>query len=84
MFSDKPWKKWKTRKATLVFSIFCICLYTSFCIVMSFYDKMPDSTLTAEIFDFFKWLILTGCSITILDKIKSKQPEEETLYEEEV
>jgi hypothetical protein len=51
---------------------------------MSFYDKMPDSTLTAEIFDFFKWLILTGCSITILDKIKSKQPEEETLYEEEV
>ena len=81
LFNNKPWKEWKTRKATLVFSIFCICLYTTICLVMSFFDKTPDATLTSEIFGFFKWLVITGYAITIM-KRKSKQSSEESPYDE--
>lgn len=81
LFNNKPWKEWKTRKATLVFSIFCVCLYTTICLVMSFFDKTPDTTLTSEIFDFFKWLVITGCAITIIRK-NSKQSSEESQYDE--
>lgn len=65
MFSNKPWKEWKTRKTTLIFSIFCICLYIGIGIFMGFNDKILDSTLTSEVFGFFKWLVITGCAITI-------------------
>lgn len=81
LFNNKPWKEWKTRKTTLVFSIFCVCLYTTICLVMSFFDKTPDATLTSEIFDFFKWLVITGCAITIIRK-NSKQSSEESQYDE--
>ncbi len=63
--SNKPWKEWKTRKITLLFSIFCICLYSVIGIVMGFMDKSLDSTLTEQIFSFFKWLTMTGCLITV-------------------
>lgn len=83
MFNNKPWKAWKTRKITLVFSIFCVCLYAMLCIVMSFFDKMPDSTLTTEIFDFFKWLVLSGCVITLAKRDKKdEQSIEENQYDE--
>ena len=48
---------------------------------MSFFDKTPDATLTSEIFDFFKWLVITGCAITIIRK-NSKQSSEESQYDE--
>lgn len=72
MFKNKPWKEWKTRKATLIFSIFCICLYIVVGIIMGFNDKMLDSTLTSEVFSFFKWLVITGCAITISKVFKGK------------
>jgi hypothetical protein len=65
IMKNKPWKKWKTRKAILIFSIFCICTYIITDIIMTFYDKPLDSTLTEQVFEFFKWLTLTGCAITI-------------------
>ena len=72
MFSNKPWKEWKTRKATLIFSIFCICLYIGIGIFMGFNDKILDSTLTSEVFGFFKWLVITGCAITIAKVAKGR------------
>lgn len=65
MFKNKPWKEWKTRKLVLTFSIFCICLYVVISIILACYDKYLDSTLTSEVFEFFKWLTITGCAITI-------------------
>ncbi len=72
---NKPWKKWKTRKATLIFSIFCVCLYTIVGIIMGFCDKSIDGTLTEQVFSFFKWLTITGCAITITGAIKKHNDE---------
>ena len=72
MFKDKPWKKWKTRKLTLMFSVLCVCIYIAIGIVMAYYDKMLDSTLTSEVFDFFKWLTITGCAITVAKVVKGE------------
>lgn len=81
---NKPWKKWKTRKATLIFSIFCICVYIIIGIVMGFYDHTLDSTLTSEVFGFFKWLTVTGCAITIAKVAKgdANSDSDESLNEE--
>ena len=73
---NKPWKKWKTRKATLIFSIFCVCLYTIVGVIMGFYDKTLDGTLTEQVFSFFKWLTITGCAITITGAIKKYTSDE--------
>lgn len=77
MFKDKPWKEWKTRKVTLVFSVFCIVLYTILGIIMGFFDKSLDTTLTEEVFSFFKWLVTTGCLITVSKVIKGKTNSDE-------
>ena len=70
--SNKPWKEWKTRKTTLIFSVLCICVYISIGIIMGFLGKTLDSTLTEQTFSFFKWLVLTGCAITISKVFKGK------------
>lgn len=72
MFKNKPWKEWKTRKATLIFSIFCICIYILIGIYMGFQDKILDATLTTEVFSFFKWLVITGCTITVAKVFKGE------------
>lgn len=84
MFKDKPWKEWKTRKATLIFSIFCVCLYIGIGIYMGFQDKVLDATLTSEVFGFFKWLVITGCTITIAKVFKGDKDSEhnEVSYDE--
>lgn len=73
MFNNKPWKEWKTRKTTLVFSIVFVVLYTVIGVVMGFYDKVLDSTLTEQIFEFFKWLTGTGCLITVSNIFRPSQ-----------
>ena len=70
--SNKPWKEWKTRKITLIFSVLCICTYIIIGIVMGFLNKTLDGTLTEQTFSFFKWLVLSGCAITISKVIKGK------------
>ena len=70
--SNKPWKEWKTRKTTLIFSVLLICIYTTIGVLMGFLDKTLDSTLTEQIFSFCKWLVLTGCAITISKVCKGK------------
>lgn len=79
---NKPWKKWKTRKVTLIFSIFCICLYSIIGIIMGFYDKSLDGTLTEQVFSFFKWLTVTGCAITITGALKNKPESDDEGSEE--
>lgn len=69
-FKNKPWKEWKTRKTILVFTIFCACLYTALGLFMNYNDKMIDGTLTSEVFDFLKWLVVSGGAITIAKTIK--------------
>ena len=39
---------------------------------MGFNDKILDSTLTSEVFGFFKWLVITGCAITIAKVAKGR------------
>lgn len=70
--SNKPWKQWKTRKTTLVFSIICIVIYIIIGIIMGFLDHTLDSTLTEQVFSFFKWLTMTGCLITVSKIVKGK------------
>lgn len=72
MFKDKPWKEWKTRKTVLIFSVLCVCAYTVFGIILAFADKSLDSALTEQLFSFFKWLVVTGCAITISKVFKGK------------
>ena len=69
---NRPWKKWKTRKATLIFSVLCVCAYIVIGILMGFLDHSLDSTLTEQVFSFFKWLVITGCAITVSKVIKGK------------
>lgn len=57
---------------------------------MGFFDKSLDTTLTEEVFSFFKWLVTTGCLITVSKVIKGKTNSDEieefvsedTTYEE--
>lgn len=70
--SNKPWKEWKTRKTTLIFSVLCVCVYIVIGIVMGFLGKSLDGTLTEQVFSFFKWLVITGCAITISKVCKGK------------
>ena len=71
-FKNKPWKEWKTRKTILVFTIFCACLYTVIGLYMNYNDKIIDSTLTVEVFNFLKWLVVSGGAITIAKTVKGK------------
>lgn len=71
-FNNRPWKDVKTRKVTLVMSVILIVIYTIVGIVMGFFDHELDSTLTEEVFGFFKWLITTGCAITVAKVVKGK------------
>lgn len=72
LMTNKPWKEWKTRKTTLIFSVVCALTYTITGIILSFFDKSLDSTLTEQVFSFLKWLVLTGCTITIAKVIKGR------------
>lgn len=69
-------KQWKTRKTVLYTAILmcvlytiCNCLFgifnTKYGMVFSF-----DSTLTAEWFEFWKWVVISGGSITVAKVMK--------------
>lgn len=77
MFKNRPWKEWKTRKATLVFSIVGGVIYTIIGIVMGFFDKSIDGTLTEQWFEFLKWVVLSGGMITVSKVMKGKTNSDE-------
>lgn len=72
MFKNKPWKSWKTRKVTLMFSIFAVIAYTVTAIVLTINETPLDATLTEQVFIYFTALPVTGCAITIAKVVKGK------------
>jgi hypothetical protein len=69
-------KKWKTRKTVLYTAIVMCVLYTAcnclFGIVNAQYGTVFsfDSTLTTEWFSFWKWVVISGGSITVAKVMK--------------
>lgn len=67
VFSNKPWKKWKTRKASFIGVLLFLMLYTAISLVLSWFDHTIDGTVTAEVFKTGRWVIVTGTSIVLAD-----------------
>ena len=69
-------KQWKTRKTVLYTAIVMCVLYTVcnclFGILNVRYGTVFsfDSTLTAEWFEFWKWVVISGGSITVAKVMK--------------
>ena len=72
MFKNIPWKNWKTRKITLMFSIFAVIAYTVTDIVLTIKGTPLDAVLTEQVFIYFTALPVTGCAITIAKVVKGK------------
>lgn len=68
LFNNRPWKTWKTRKFSFMFSLVAFVLYSIVCIIMLSNELLLDSTLTTEVIGFLKWVVTTGCLVTIVDK----------------
>lgn len=69
LFKNKPWKKWKTRKASFVGVLVFLIVYTVFSFIMSWYDHAVDTTVTTEVFKTGRWVIMTGTSIVLADSV---------------
>ena len=79
-FSNKPWKKWKTRKASFIGVLLFLALYAGISFVLSWFDHGVDSTVTTEVFKTGRWVIVTGTSIVLADcasKMLGKGDEED-------
>lgn len=72
----KSVKQWKTRKTVLFTAIVMCVLYTVcnclFGVLNANYGTVFsfDSTLTAEWFEFWKWVVISGGSITVAKVMK--------------
>lgn len=71
LFNNRPWKAWKTRKFAFMFSLVSFVVYSIVCIIMLSNELLLDSTLTTEVIGFLKWVVTTGCLVTIVDKSAS-------------
>lgn len=80
LFNNKPWKKWKTRKASFIGVLLFLALYVGISFVLSWFDHSIDSTVTTEVFKTGRWVIVTGTSIVLADcasKMLRKDEEED-------
>jgi hypothetical protein len=74
----------KTRKLVLYVAILAIVLYALADSVLTWicaeygYVIALDSTLTAEWFEFWKWTVITGASITVVKTAKGKTNSDNT------
>lgn len=86
-FNNKPWKKWKTRKASFIGVLLFLVFYTAVSFVLSWFDHAIDETVTTEVFKTGRWVIVTGTSLVLADTAsklsKSKKVEKEVEYTEE-
>lgn len=69
ILKNKPWKKWKTRKASFIGVLVFLIVYTVFSFIMSWYDHTIDTTVTTEVFKTGRWVIMTGTSIVLADSV---------------
>lgn len=69
-------KRWKTRKTVLYTAIVMCVLYTACNCLFGMFNTQYgmvfsfDSTLTTEWFGFWKWVVISGGSITVAKVIK--------------
>ena len=69
-------KQWKTRKTVLYTAIVMCVLYTACNCLFGIFNTQYgmvfsfDSTLTTEWFEFWKWVVISGGSITIAKVVK--------------
>jgi hypothetical protein len=80
----RKWQKIKTRNK-LLFIVCCFVItYTTIDIIMGFasmslgYTAQLDSTLTAQVFDFAKWVVVSGAAITVAKTCKGSSNSDET------
>lgn len=81
-FNGRRWNLVRTRKKILVFTILFVVGYTIINLAMTALSVTPDSTLTSELFGYCKWLVATGTSITLADKIIPSKNSEEVVGDE--
>lgn len=74
LFNNRPWKEWTTRKITLLFTIFAFVIYAIVLIAMNMagVEVSQLDTLTEQVYSAGKWLVITGCTITIAKTVKGK------------
>lgn len=83
--NNKPWKKWKTRKASFIGVLLFLVFYTGISFLMSWFDHSIDDTVTTEVFKTGRWVIVTGTSLVLADTASklSKSKKEKVEYTEE-
>jgi hypothetical protein len=81
---SRKWKKIKTRNKLLVVCCCFVIVYTAIDIVMGFvsmslgYTAQLDSTLTSNVFDFAKWVVVSGAAITVAKTCKGNTNSDES------
>lgn len=80
IFNNKPWAEMKTRKLFLIVSVAIILVYIVISLIFAAKEITIDSTLTENVFDFFKWLVMTGCVITVAKVVKGNTNSDDVEY----
>lgn len=80
LFNNKPWAEMKTRKLFLILSVVIILVYIVISLIFSAKEIMIDSALTENVFEFFKWLVMTGCVITVAKVVKGDTNSDDVEY----
>lgn len=81
LISNRPWRAWATRKVVLVSVILFWVLYVVVMILLATLFSVEVSqldTLTEQVFSAGKWLVVSGCAITIAKVVKGKTNSDKT------
>ena len=76
----KRFEAWTTSKTSLYFAIWACIIYTLLNIIFTATHSdlgiamAFDSTQTTEWFEFWKWVVISGGSITVAKIVKEKKP----------
>lgn len=73
--NNRPWKGWKTRKITLLFSVACFLILFVINIITTFTGKEMDSSIISEFIGYLEWIVTTGCVVTIAKVFKGDNDE---------
>jgi hypothetical protein len=81
---SRKWREIKTRNKLLFVCCCFVITYTLIDIIMGFtsmslgYTAQLDSTLTAQVFDFAKWVVVSGAAITVAKTCKGDTNSDES------
>lgn len=71
-FNNKAWKEWKTRKASFIGVIIFWIIFTITILILDVFSVDVSDTIINNVFDAGKWIITTGCAITVSKVFKGK------------